>query len=956
MFGKLVVVFVPPQSFSKGVPARQRLLPTGGVVLTSEEKYTALVDKAFPDPKCLKEETSPPIVVVPSGQFPVYLRLPYRRDAYFSFSQEDRRAAFLSILTGCIRHQNHDPLRRLSCESQAFLKAIHFYREEKGHYESWDMLVGCEEQVLANLVLEELQPSLQTELLARLKGKKAGRKRVWFTTLEAAYDLVQDQLREGLKGLKEECKETARSHEALVRSDMDQIASSRAFLQAKLQASVSDPAVRFCSENVSPYLASILEELMSPVTEGFQGVRLLLEGEMNTLCLDFPEGGGQEGLNQALGQMCQASLEECYQKVEVLTEQLQELRHRFKFSNSVRLIHCTQIDMQQMIENAVYTFKLLLQSSLKDNPSKLTSAMEKAKLRVLKQYDHDSSTVRKRIFHEALVDITLPAIRRNLAPAHKPDLQKLDQYIFADYTNFVQVENVYEDILLNILTIEVDKVVKEAASLRKNNLMVDSTDLQSASQSSLTDSHTPPLPTLTSPAKMDVSGLSRQAERAPSPLVGNFSSSDGRLEVEGGPVVPDMTALSLPVIVVTPQSEAPDPASAPVPLSLPAHILTYTADVSVAEPDTPSPLPDTPSPLPDTPSPLPDMSSAESDCPSGAASTKPDTSLVNHDAPLATITPYDPSPQAPLPVAEPTPQTPEVTDTAKASQPPGTEDKPDTAKASQPPGTEDKPDTDTAKARNSPVSDSVSVCVEALSVMSMILPEATAPSTGQRQRKATDRAVYLTTPAGVKEGVSVPLAVDEKEEEEEHLCKEAENTEANHIGTAPSNAHIETVDSDSVHSDTPPEMKASGTVQTSSSTQARDTEPTYLTQIDLKPTGLETQPGGSEDRATSVTRVTVTESEGVLLACNTLATSPEGATTPLTGPREGVVEAGDRGEALGGVVEAGDSGEALGLQSNTMGMEETVPLDSVKSIRDLMVEVVEVEELIQTCPPGNSTP
>uniref|UniRef100_A0A8K9XP15 Niban 1/2/3 domain-containing protein n=1 Tax=Oncorhynchus mykiss TaxID=8022 RepID=A0A8K9XP15_ONCMY len=964
------------ESFSKGVPARQRLLPTGGVVLTSEEKYTALVDKAFPDPKCLKEETSPPMVVVPSGQFPVYLRLPYRRDVYFSFPQEDRRATFLSILTGCIRHQNHDSLRRSSCECQAFLKAIHFYRQEKGHYESWDMLVGCEEQVLANLVLEELQPSLQTELLARLKGKKAGRKRVWFTTLEAAYHLVQDQLREGLKGLKEECKETARSHEALLRSDMDQIASSRTFLQAKLQASVSDPAAKFCSENVSPYLASILEELMSPVTGGFQGVRLLLEGEINTLCLGFPEGAGQEELNQALGQMCQASLEECYQKVEVLTEQLQELRHRFKFSNSVRLIHCTQIDMQQ-------------------------------------QYDHDSSTVRKRIFQEALVDITLPAIRRNLAPAHKPDLQKLDQYIFADYTNFIKVENVYEDILLNILTIEVDKVVKEAASLRKNNLMVDSTDLQSASQSSLTDSRTPPLSAPASPAKMAVSGLSRQAERASSPLVQNLSSSAGRLEVEGGPVVPDMAALTPPVIVITPQSEAPDPDPAPLSLPAPAHILTYTADVSVAEPDTPSPLPDTPSPLPDTPSPLPEMSSAESDYPSGAASTKPDASLVNHDAPLATITPYAASPQPPLPVAEPAPQTPEVTDTAKASQPPGTEDKPDTDKA-----------------RNSPVSDSVLVCVEALSAVSMILPEATVLSTDQRQRQATDRAVYLKTPAGVKEGASVPLTVDEKEEEEEHLCKEAE---AHHIGTAPSNAHIETVDSDLVHSDTPREMKASGTVQTSSSTQARDTEPACptqndpnstepasqtqndpnptkpasQTQIDLNPTGSEMQPGGSEDRAavTSVTRVTVTESEGALLACNTLVTSRGGATTTLTGPGEGVVEAGDRGEALGGVVEAGDRGEALGgvaeagdrgealggvveagdrgealggveeaedrgealggvvealgLQSNTVGMEgeeEAVPLGSVQSIRDLVMEVVEVEELIQRCPPENSTP
>ncbi|XP_064869722.1 protein Niban 1-like [Oncorhynchus nerka] len=932
------------ESFSKGVPARQRLLPTGGVVLTSEEKYTALVDKAFPDPKCLKEETSPPMVVVPSGQFPVYLRLPYRRDVYFSFPQEDRRATFLSILTGCIRHQNHDSLRRSSCECQAFLKAIHFYRQEKGHYESWDMLVGCEEQVLANLVLEELQPSLQTELLARLKGKKAGRKRVWFTTLEAAYHLVQDQLRESLKGLKEECKEIARSHEALLRSDMDQIASSRTFLQAKLQASVSDPAAKFCSENVSPYLASILEELMSPVTGGFQGVRLLLEGEINALCLGFPEGAGQEGLNQALGQMCQANLEECYQKVEVLTEQLQELRHRFKFSNSVRLIHCTQIDMQQLIENAVYTFKLLLQSSLNDNASKLTSAMEKAKLRVLKQYDHDSSTVRKRIFQEALVDITLPAIRRNLAPAHKPDLQKLDQYIFADYTNFIKVENVYEDILLDILTNEVDKVVKEAASLRKNNLMVDSTDLQSASQSSLTDSRTPPLSAPASPAKMAVSGLSRQAERAPSPLVQNSSSSAGRLEVEGGPVVPDMAALTPPVIVITPQSEAPDPA--PLSLPAPAHILTYTANVSVAEPDTPSPLPDTPSPLPDTPSPLPDtpsplpdtpsplpeMSSAESDYPAGAASTKPDASLVNHDTPLATITPYAASPQPPLPVAEPAPQTPEVTDTAKASQPPGTEDKPDTDKASQPPGSEDKPDTD--KARNSPVSDSVSVCVEALSAVSMILPEATVLSTGQRQRQATDRAFYLKTPAGVKEGASVPLTVDEKEEEEEQ-----------HIGTAPSN--IGTAPSTEPASQTQKDLNPT---KPASQTQIdpKPTKPASQTQNDLNPTGSEMQPGGSEDRAavTSVTRVTVTEREGALLACNTLVTSRGGATTPLTGPGQGVVEAGDRGEALG-------------LQSNTVGMEgeeEAVPLGSVQSIRDLVMEVVEVEGLIQRCPPENSTP
>jgi len=39
-------------------------------------------------------------------------------------------------------------------------------------------------QVLANLVMEELLPSLQTELLPKLKGKKAERKRVWFAVSE----------------------------------------------------------------------------------------------------------------------------------------------------------------------------------------------------------------------------------------------------------------------------------------------------------------------------------------------------------------------------------------------------------------------------------------------------------------------------------------------------------------------------------------------------------------------------------------------------------------------------------------------------------------------------------------------------------------------------------------------------------------------------------------------------
>ncbi|XP_689912.4 protein Niban 1 [Danio rerio] len=500
------------ESYTKGTPARHKLLPTGGAVLTSEEKYTAVVDKDFPDPNGCKEEASVAMVVVP-GPLPVYLRLPYRRDSYFCFHQEEKRARFVSILNDCIRHHNQDFVKSTAHEVQAFLKAIHFYRQEKGHYESWDMLVGTDTQVLANLVLEDLLPSLQTELLPKLKGKKPERKRVWFATVEATYELVHEQLREGLESLKTECINASKQQEALIRSDMDQIINSQTFVETKLQALVSDPAMKYCSESVSPYLTSILEELMGPVSAGFQAVRQLLEDELTRICKDFPQGGVTEELQTALQQVGRDRMEDCYQHVNVLKEQLQELRNRFKFSNSSRVVHCTQGQMQQLMENAVYTFELLLQSALKDKPDKQASVMEKAKLRVLKQFDYDSSTVRKKIFQEALVDITLPAIKRSLAPACKTELQNFEQFVFADYTNFVQVENIYENILLNLLNNEVNKVVKEAASLKKNNLFADSTDLQCVSQSSLADSRTPPLSAPSSPPPVQASVTpSRQPE------------------------------------------------------------------------------------------------------------------------------------------------------------------------------------------------------------------------------------------------------------------------------------------------------------------------------------------------------------------------------------------------------------------------------------------------------------
>ncbi|XP_046883139.1 LOW QUALITY PROTEIN: protein Niban 1-like [Hypomesus transpacificus] len=432
------------ESFSRGTPARHSQSLTGGEATTSEDTYSALLDRAFPDPNGVKEETQS---VVPAGWFPVFLCLPYSPDIFFCFRQEEQQAHFLSILNTCIRHQNLGWREGPRGEVLALQRALLFYRQEKNHYEGWELELGSDLQVLCNLVMEETAPHpSRLDLLPRLRG----RRRLWTAVVQAAYQLVQEQLGAGLEALKEECRQTASANQTLIRSDLDQILASRALLTGQ--------AVRVCVCSSGACVQHQCGPLPAVPPGGGEGgasggaywpcgTTWRLSSTPPPLSSTLPSPPPL----QVVSPLFSASLEQCYQPVEQLREKLLDLHQRFRYSNCQRLIHTTQIDMQQLMESAVHTFELLVQS---EPPAQWSSTVEKIKLRVLKLYDHDSRLVLKRILKEALTDITLPVLRRNLAPSCKPELQKFEQFIFADYSQLIQVENVYEDLLLCLITKE----------------------------------------------------------------------------------------------------------------------------------------------------------------------------------------------------------------------------------------------------------------------------------------------------------------------------------------------------------------------------------------------------------------------------------------------------------------------------------------------------------------------
>lgn len=58
-------------------------------------------------------------------------------------------------------------------------------------------------------------------------------------------------------------------------------------------AKVLEPAEKLCSESVKPYLGFVLEELMEPISSGFQEGRQLSETLMDNVCQ-----GAQQGDNE----------------------------------------------------------------------------------------------------------------------------------------------------------------------------------------------------------------------------------------------------------------------------------------------------------------------------------------------------------------------------------------------------------------------------------------------------------------------------------------------------------------------------------------------------------------------------------------------------------------------------------------------------------------------------------
>ncbi|XP_025769683.1 niban-like protein 1 [Puma concolor] len=364
-------------------------------------------------------------------------------------------------------------------EGPAFTDAIRMYRQSKELYGTWEMLCGNEVQILSNLVMEELGPELKAELAPRLKGKPQERQRQWIQISDAVYRMVYEQAKARFEAVLSKLQLARPAMEAAIRTDMDQIITSKEHLASKIRAFIL-PKAEVCVRNhVQPYIPSILEALMVPTSQGFTEVRDVFFKEVTDMNLNVINEGGADKLGEYMEKLSQLAshplkMQSCYEKMEPL--RLDGLQQRFDVSSTAVFKQRAQIHMREQMDNAVYTFETLLHQELGKGPTKeeLCKSIQRILERVLKKYDYDSSSVRKRFFREALLQITIPFLLKKLAPTCKSELPRFQELIFEDFARFILVENTYEEVVLQTVMKDILQAVKEAAVQRKHNLYRDS--------------------------------------------------------------------------------------------------------------------------------------------------------------------------------------------------------------------------------------------------------------------------------------------------------------------------------------------------------------------------------------------------------------------------------------------------------------------------------------------------
>ncbi|XP_048473965.1 protein Niban 1-like isoform X3 [Rhincodon typus] len=411
--------FETKEAEQKGLKPEGTVLLSGFVVLTSVTEYTEMLHRTWPHfngtaDTCWKEQyTNCPT------DHPLFLWHPYRPHLVLCFHTADDLHNWSTLLADGIRHLNTVLFRRDSFEVRAFLEAVRVCRMQKGQYGICELYFGSETEILSNMVMEDLCPVLVSQLLPHIRGPESKRKQTWLKMIGEMYAVVETHVSEGFQALLREIEEQTLQLEKKIRPDFNQILTSKKQLVAKLQESLGERIQWCCEAQVQPHMELARDRLADPMNTGLEETRRLFSEEVNRVI------------------------------------------------SVVKSTEHSSSSLAKLLEDAVYTFQHLLVSTQPATglSAEVSQRLDNTQVRVLKKFDSDSTSAGRQFVRDSLLEIFLPYMLKTVEPICKPELPMYEGCLCADDDDgLIQIESTYNELVLHIVSDEINKAMKETST------------------------------------------------------------------------------------------------------------------------------------------------------------------------------------------------------------------------------------------------------------------------------------------------------------------------------------------------------------------------------------------------------------------------------------------------------------------------------------------------------------
>uniref|UniRef100_A0A8C5UJ55 Niban apoptosis regulator 2 n=1 Tax=Malurus cyaneus samueli TaxID=2593467 RepID=A0A8C5UJ55_9PASS len=379
-----LVLYENKLAYEREMPPRVLVNSAGYKILTSVEQYLELVNNSLPG--VTPKSGQSPILKCPTD-FPLILWHPYARHYYFCVMTGKEQDKWRAVFQDCVRHCNNG-CGEGSCQGRGMAQQVLQVRvgDSAG-------VGGVSEHPLCPQVSDAVY-------------------RMVYELAKAQYDAVVAS-----------CEQERPQLESTIRTDMDQVITSKEHLASKIRAFVL-PKAEVCVRNhVQPYISSILEALMTPTSQGFAEVREVFFKEVTDMNMNVVNEGGLEKLPEYMEKLSHLAfhpvkMQSCYEKMD----------HTSVFKQRAQ-IHMRQVGW------APGPCPTLLHQELGKLQGKdeLCKSIQRILERVLKKFDYDKQHREEEIFREA-------CCRSPSLPAEKlaPTCKGFQELIFEDFEVVLQ--------------------------------------------------------------------------------------------------------------------------------------------------------------------------------------------------------------------------------------------------------------------------------------------------------------------------------------------------------------------------------------------------------------------------------------------------------------------------------------------------------------------------------------